>query len=170
MTTLARIITTAIAAGALAAGAPARAATVNATVSANIVKPLTLNWLQDLDLGTVSLANGTWSGAKVGISRTGVFTCTAGNLICTGATAVAKYKVTGSNKGVVQITAPNVTLINQSDITKTLTLVVDSPGTVTLTSSGAPGTDFALGGSVTLDSNTAGGTYVGTFNVTVDYQ
>jgi len=38
-----------------------------------------------------------------------------------------------------------------------------------LTSSGHPGTDFSIGGSVTLNSATPAGTYVGTFNVTVDY-
>jgi hypothetical protein len=40
---------------------------------------------------------------------------------------------------------------------------------VTLTNSGPPGSSFSLGGSISLSSTTAGGTYVGTFNVTVDY-
>ncbi len=60
-------------------------------------------------------------------------------------------------------------MINQGDPTKTLLLVVDSPESVTLTSSGAPGNIFNLGGSITLDSTTADGTYAGTFDVTVDY-
>ena len=38
-----------------------------------------------------------------------------------------------------------------------------------LTSSGIPGSDFLDRRSVTLNSATAAGTYVGTFNVTVDY-
>jgi spore coat protein U-like protein len=69
----------------------------------------------------------------------------------------------------VNISAPNVTLVNQSDATKTLILVTNAPATVVLTSSGHPGNDFSIGGSVTLSSTTAAGTYVGTFNVTVDY-
>ena len=70
----------------------------------------------------------------------------------------------------VHITAPNVTLVNQSDPTQTLTLVVDSPGDARPSPIPAsPGTDFSLGGSITLSSSTAGGTYSGTFNVTVDY-
>jgi hypothetical protein len=48
-------------------------------------------------------------------------------------------------------------------------LVVDSPGSVLLTNSGPPGTDFSLGGSITLSSSTESGLYSGTFNVTVDY-
>ena len=152
-----------------AASAPAAAVTQNATVNANVVRPLTLVSQQDLDLGTIILTLGTWSGATVGISRAGVFTCNP-EVVCTGAPQVARYKVTGTNKMVVKITAPNVTLVNQSDSTKTLTLTLDSPGTVTLTSSGEPGNTFELGGSITLSSMTTQGTYSGTLAVTVDYQ
>ena len=91
-------------------------------------------------------------------------------LICTAATQVAQYNVTGTNQHAVRISAPNVTMINQADSTKTLTLVVDSPASVMLTNSGAPGINFSLGGSVTLSSTTPTGIYVGTFNVTADYQ
>jgi hypothetical protein len=140
-----------------------------ATISAQVVKPLTLSWIQDLDLGTIVLAPGTWAGATVGISRTGVFSCTNANVTCSGATQVATYNMQGTNNQVAHITAPNVTLTNQSDSTQTLTLVVDNPGAVTFTNSGAPGVNFSLGGSIALSSSTAGGFYTGTFNVTVDY-
>lgn len=155
---------------AIVAAAPGHAASSQvATVNATVVKPLTLKWIQNLDLGTIVLGNGTWAGATVGISRTGAFSCTNTNVVCSGATQVAKYNVTGSNNQTVRITAPNVTLINQSDPTKTLVLTVDSPGTLVIPNSGNPGVDFSLGGSIDLSSNTAGGVYSGTFNVTVDY-
>ena len=147
----------------------AEAVTQNASVKASVVKPLTLAAQQDLDLGTITLRPGAWSGAAVGISRNGAFSCNA-NVICSGAPQVALYKVTGTNKMVVLITAPNVTMINQNDPSKTLTLTVDSPGQVTLTSSGEPGITFPLGGSIVLNSTTAEGNYTGKFNVTVDYQ
>ena len=147
----------------------AEAVTQNASVQASVVKPLTLTALQDLDLGTITLRPGAWSGATVGIARTGTFNCNS-NVICSGAPQVALYKVTGTNRMVVRITAPNVTLVNQNDPTKTLNLTVDSPGQVTLTSSGEPGVTFPLGGSIALSSTTAEGNYTGTFNVTVDYQ
>jgi len=140
-----------------------------ATVNASVVKPLVLTWLQDLDLGTIVLGPGTWSNATIAISRTGTFSCTSANVTCSGTTQVARYNVSGSNNQVVHITAPNVTLRNQGNASQTLTLVVDNPGTATLTNSGPPGTNFSLGGSITLNSTTAGGTYSGTFNVTVDY-
>lgn len=148
---------------------PAVAVTQNASVNASVIKPLTLTSLQNLDLGTITLGLGTWSGATVGISRTGAFSCDA-KLVCTGAPQVARYNVTGTNKMVVLITAPNVTLVNQSDATQTLTLVVDKPASVALTSSGAPGNNFDLGGTISLSSTTTTGTYSGTFQVTVDYQ
>jgi hypothetical protein len=150
------------------AAAPARAAP-SVTVQANIAKPLTLTWIQNLDLGTIVLGPGTWSNATVAISRAGVFSCANANVTCTGAAQVAKYNVSGTNNQTVRISAPNVTLTNLNDPTKSLILVVDSPGSLVLTNSGQPGTDFPFGGSIVLSSSTAGGTYSGTFNVTVDY-
>jgi hypothetical protein len=166
----ARSFLTVVAAFGFAVAAPAQAVTQSATVKVNVVKPLTLSALQNMDLGTLTLAGGTWSNVTVGISRVGVRSCSNANVVCSGSTAVARFNVTGSNKQVVLITAPNVTLTNQTDSSKTLTLTVDSPGSVTLKSSGAPGIDFDLGGSITLNSTTADGSYSGTMNVTVDYQ
>jgi hypothetical protein len=158
----------AIALAALLVAAPAAAAP-SVTVQANIAKPLTLSWLQNLDLGTIVLGPGIWSNATVAISRAGTFSCVNANVTCTGAPMVAKYNVSGTNNQTVHISSPNVTLTNQSDPTKTLTLVVDGPGSLVLTNSGQPGTDFPIGGSIVLSSSTESGLYSGTFNVTVDY-
>jgi len=165
-----RIIAHAFAALVLsAAGAQARAATVTASVSASPIKPLLLTKLQDLDLGSATLGPGLWSNATISLSRAGAFGCANANVTCSGATVVAQYNVQGSNQQTVHISAPNVTLTNQSDPSQTLSLVTDAQATLLLPNSGAPGVNFSIGGSVTLDSTTAAGTYVGTFNVTVDY-
>jgi hypothetical protein len=155
---------------ALAASASqARAATQIVQVNASVSKPLSLARLQDLDLGQIILGPGTWSGATVSISRTGIYVCSSANVTCSGAPQAAGYTVTGTNNAAVRITAPNVVLTNQGDPSKTLTLTVDSPSTVTLPNSGAKGADFSIGGAIAVSSDTAGGTYAGTFNVTVDY-
>jgi hypothetical protein len=154
---------------AVSPGGKALAATVTAAVTASANKPLVLTKLQDLDLGSVTLGPGTWSNATVALSQTAVRTCASANIVCTGATRVAQYNVQGSNQQTVRISAPNVTMINQSDSTQTLTLVTDAPPSIVLTNSGFPGVNFSIGGRVTLNSTTAAGTYVGTFNVTVDY-
>lgn len=152
-----------------AAAAPTGPSDRNATASARIIKPLTLAWAQDLDLGTVLLGPGAWTGASVAISKSGVFSCPNINVTCSGTTQVAKYTVTGTNNQTVTVSAPNVTLVNGNDNTKTLLMTVDSPGTVTLGNSGNTGVDFALGGSISVDAATTDGVYTGTFNVTVDY-
>jgi len=142
----------------------------NATATAKVVKPLTLSWQRDLDLGTIILSGaGTWSNALVGISRAGVFSCANANTTCSGAVQTAQYKVTGTNNQIVTVTAPNVTLTNQNDLVSTLTLTVDNPGTVNLGNSGASGLVFDLGGNISVGSSTPDGTYFGTFNVTVNY-
>jgi spore coat protein U-like protein len=150
-------------------GAPCLAATQSAPITATVNKPLVLSSIQNMDFGTITLGPGTWANATVSISQAGTLICSSANLLCTGATLPAKYNVQGSNRQTVQISAPNVTLVNQADASKTLTLVTDAPATVLLTSSGIPGVDFSIGGSVTLSSATAPGTYAGTFNVTVNY-
>jgi hypothetical protein len=149
--------------------APACAATINAQVNANNVKPLIIEKIQDLDLGTVTLGPGVWSNATVSISQAGVLSCTDPNLTCSGATTAAEYNVQGSKQQPVQISAPSVTLVNQNDTTRTLTLTTDAPTSIVLANSGFPGSNFSVGGSVTVNPTTVAGTYVGTFNVTVDY-
>lgn len=165
-----RAVSLALACLAAAGAAPAHGASKAAPVKATVLKPLTLISVQDLDLGTITLASGIWPATTVGISRTGVFSCPGGNVTCTGAPRVASYNLTGSNSQPVRITAPNVTLTNQSDSSKTLTLVVDAPATVTLPNSGNKGTTFSIGGSISVGPATATGIYVGTFAVTADYQ
>ena len=120
-----------------------------------------LTWLQDLDLGTIMLGPGTWSGATVGISQAGVFSCANANVTCTGATKVAQVQCHGTNKQVVRISAPNVTLVNQSDPTQD----ADAGGRQSRQRHPdqlrAARVNFSLGGSITLSSTTAGGTYSG---------
>lgn len=166
-----RLATTALLAiaAALAAAPAARAANITATVRAKVIKPLTLSSTQNLDLGTVLLGPGTWSGAVVRLDRNGVFTCPA-QVSCSGVTQVAGYTISGSNRETVTISAPDVTMVNQSDGSKSLTLLPDAPATITLTNSGPRGANFPVGGAITVDSSTAAGTYVGTFSVTAEYQ
>ena len=162
----------AAAAAALTLGAtPALAAQPDkqATASANIVKPLTLLWVQDLDLGTVTLVDGGVS-STIALTRAGGVTCGNGVAVtCTGTPKVAKYKITGVNNTSVTVNAGNVSLVHATDNTKTLLMTVDNPGTVSLGNSGQAGTEFSLGGSISVSGATTEGAYQGTFAVTVNY-
>lgn len=153
----------------IGAAAACHAATVTTVVTANSVKPLIITKIQDLDLGTVTLGPGVWNNVNVTVSQAGVLTCTSPNVTCSGTVQAAEYDVQGTGQQTVQISAPNVTLTNQSDPSQTLTLRTNAPASIVLKNSGLPGTDFWIGGSVTLSSSTPAGTYVGTFNVTVNY-
>ena len=162
-------LATALLAGILSTPALAVGPNQNATATARIVKPLTLSWVRDLDLGTIVLSGaGTWSGANVGIARTGTFSCSNSNVTCSGAPHTAQYKVTGTNNQVVTINTSNVTLTEPTS-GATLSMTVDSPGTVNLSNSGSAGVVFDLGGQITVASSTPDGTCSGTFNVTVNY-
>ena len=152
-----------------AAAAPV-SATTTVTVKASVVKPLTLTTKQNLDLGTIILTGGTWSNATISVSQAGVRTCTNANVTCSGAVLPATFNIAGTNKQTVQIFAPAVTLVNQSDSTQTLVMTLSAPATIAIPNSGNPGIDFSVGGSITVSSSTAGGLYSGTMNVTVDYQ
>ncbi len=75
-----------------------------AKATATIVKPLTMTWVSDLDLGTIVLSGaGPFTGAAVGIDQTGTFTCTDANVTCSGPAKSAKYTVTGTNNQVVTV-------------------------------------------------------------------
>ena len=162
-------IATAAALTVTATPASAVSPTQNATATARVVKPLTLQWVRDLDLGTIVLSGaGSWSGANIGITRTGTFSCSNTNVTCSGATQTAEYKVTGTNNQVVTINTSNVTLTEPTS-GSTLLMTVDSPGSVNLGNSGSAGVVFELGGQIAVASSTPDGTYSGTFNVTVNY-
>jgi hypothetical protein len=145
--------------------APVNAAQITIQANANVVKALTFISKQDLDFGTVMpAATGT---TTVSISMTGAISCPAA-ATCTGISRPAIFNVQGSNKGVVQIFVAQSNLVNSAN-GGTIRFTPTAPATITLTNSGAPGTDFNIGGSIAIPS-TADGVYIGNIEVTADYQ
>lgn len=146
--------------------APARAAETMIRASAKVVKSLTLTKKQDLDFGTVTLsgAPGTYT---VSMSMAGVLNCPVG-ATCAGAPLPGIMNVQGSNQNVVRVTVAPASLVNAVD-GSSIPFTPIAPATVTLTNSGAPGSDFNIGGSIDIPS-TADGTYSGNMQVTVEYQ
>ena len=144
-----------------------------ATANARIIKPLVLEHVADLDFGTIVLSGtGAWTGAVIDIDRDGTFTCTSGNVVCSGTNSEAVYNLRGTNQQDVTITvSSSINLENQTDTAAPdLVMAVDAPSTVTLTTSGVAGTDFGIGGTITVNSTTVDGVYEGVFDVTADYQ
>jgi Mat/Ecp fimbriae major subunit len=152
-----------------ASAAPVNA-TSNATARARVLRPLQLASTQNLDLGIIVLSGAGAYTATVGIDRAGTFNCdsNSGNVTCSGTPVRASYNVSGTNNQVVTIASGAVTLNDGAG--HNLTLTPDHNPTVTLTNSGAPGTDFWVGGSISVPSTTTDGVYTGTFALTADYQ
>jgi hypothetical protein len=151
-----------------AAAAPVGAATP-ATARAKIVRPLLLAATRNLDFGTLTLGTVAAGGETVSVSQAGVVSCGSGGLVCSGAPQSAGYNVQGTNNQVVQIFASATNITNANDAT-TLVFTPNAPASVTLTNSGAPGTNFSVGGAIIITPTTTDGVYSGNINVTVDYQ
>ncbi|MBB3764813.1 DUF4402 domain-containing protein [Sphingomicrobium lutaoense] len=179
-----------VAATALVA-APAQAAPVSdntGKAKVKIVKPLTISKAGDLDFGTIVLP-ATPSGASTTVSvsadNTATYSqnCAADGFTCSiangGASTNVTYTLTGTNNVNVNVDIdPTVTMTR---LTGTETIVAslttnltnsdaDASYDMQLANSGAPGTDFWVGGSLTVADNTVDGVYEGTFTVTADYE
>ncbi len=167
----------AIAAAALAT-TPAFAAPVgpsggNPNASARIIKPLTLTATGELDFGTIVM-NGVSATRTVTVNPDGSVT-RATELVCDlNGTAVA-YNVRGTQGQVVYIELNTSTLIGSNGGSLTLTPNSDQTAEdantdrLTLANSGAPGSDFNVGGSIDIDAATIDGVYTGTVDVEVQY-
>lgn len=142
----------------------AQAATVNAAVKASVAKPIQLTSKQGLDFGQIILSG---AGGTVTVSQAGVRSCPA-PLTCSGTVLPGILNVSGTNQKVIVITAPAVDLVNATG--QTLRFTPNVPSTIMLTNSGSPGTDFNMGGSITLTATSADGVYSGVVTVTADYQ
>lgn len=158
-----------VAAAALTA-TPALAAPVGVTgappsATARIIRPLTLTATGSLNFGTIVM-NGVTANRTVTLNANGSITC-ATELVCDANGAVPTYNVRGTNGQTVNIIKNTSTLTGSNGGSLTLTPV--GANSVLLTSSGAPGTDFAIGGSITVGTATVDGVYTGTVDVQVDY-
>jgi hypothetical protein len=143
----------------------AQAAQITAAASANIAKPVALTKIQDMDFGTLLVTNYTGTKSVV-MSRAGAVTCPV-EITCSGAPKQARFNVQGTNRMVVLINVTSTGLVNGSD---TIPFTADVPSSVTLTNSGAPGTDIDMGGTLTVNGAIPGGQYTGTLTITADYQ
>ena len=90
--------------------------------------------------------------------------------MCSGTVKQARFNVQGSNNNTVLFTYTGGTLSNGIAGSETIPFTANGPASMAITNSGAPGTNFDVGGSLTITSTLAGGTYTGTMTVTADYQ
>ena len=144
---------------------PATAAQTTAVTTVNVVKPVSLAKLQDMDFGTLTFGGFT-GGRTIVVSRAGAITC-AVDIVCSGAARQARFSVAGSNKLTVLLTYSGGTLSNGTDW---IPFTANGPATITMPNSGSQGISFDVGGSLSINSALVGGIYSGTMTVTADYQ
>ena len=163
----------------------AQAASGTITAKANVLKPLQMTGGGTVDFGTiVTPSTASFSGTFIidaSASQTSTF-CASG-FACTGTPAAAVFNLHGSNNNNITLNVPTtvtLTLQGATGTPPTLTFTTKNSVsatnsangnyTIQLPNSGSPGKDFYVGGSVTIDQATVGGSYQGTFTVTADYQ
>jgi len=147
-----------------AIGAPA-AAPSKATV--DLLSPLTLQKLQDLDFGTISAAT---AGTAVLDPVTNSIT-TTGGVLAAGAPHAAQFRGAATKNSVVNIKLPKqpVTLTRVGG-TETLTasnFTLDGPTKKQMAQ--ATTFDIRVGATLTVPALPVPGHYVGTFDVTAQY-
>lgn len=162
---IAAVAAAALAATPAVAGTPVGVTGTAPSATARIIKPLTLTATGALNFGTIVM-NGVSANRTVTLNADTSITC-ATELVCDLNGTVVTYNVRGTNGQVVTIIKNTSVLTGSNGGSLTLTPV--GQPTVTLTSSGSPGDNFPIGGSIVIAPTTTDGVYSGTVNVTVDY-
>ena len=165
---ISRMVIAAALLGAVPARALAVPATSDSTAAVQLLRPLTVQKVRDLDFGWISA---TAAGTIVLNPTDGSIATTGGVLPLGGTPRAAQFTGAASGNSVVNIKLPNrpVTLTRAGG-TETISLsnfTLDGPDKRTMAQS--PSFNFRVGGTLTVGANQTDGNYEGTFTVTVQY-
>lgn len=135
---------------------------------ASLIRPLTLQKLEDMEFGTLAVAA---SGTAVINPVSNTMSTTGGVVAAGGTPHAAHFRGAAAGGPVVNLKVPNgpVTLTRVGG-TQTLTLsnfTLDGPSKRVMGAS--PFFEFRVGGKLTIPANPVSGDYVGTFTVTAQY-
>jgi len=150
------------------AASSAQAATNSATANATakIISAITVTKNTDLNFGT-AVSNVT--GGTVAVSNAVAATQTCTGVTCTGGGQTsAQFSISGAAATTAVITVPT-TAITLTSGTNTMTALLSSSAP-TLALLGTAADAFQVGGTLTVGTNQATGSYSGTFTVSVAYQ
>lgn len=153
-----------------ASAAPALASTPDsqATGNALIIHPVTVNKVRDMDYGVVSV---TTAGTAVLEPNADAFSATGGVLGAGGSPHCAEFAGAAQSSSVVNIKVPNqpstLTRVGGSETATVSNFTLQGQSKRTLAKSES--FTFRVGGTLNLAAGQVEGTYVGTFDVTVQY-
>lgn len=140
----------------------------NATATVVIEPPATVRKLEDLDFAFLSV---TTAGTAVINPNTDAMTTTGGVLHAGGVPHAAMFEATSPVRGVVIIRIPrNPITITRVGGTETMTVSNwTMSGNARRTVAAHEAFTFKVGGTLNVNANQIEGTYVGTFDVEVQY-
>ncbi len=154
----------------------ATTATANAQAEILSTLSLTIDGTEDtLDFGQISPTAALAANSTVVVSAANLRTCGT-NLVCGSTTAVPLFHVSGLANAVVSIALPAAPAPLQnfgtipsgmSNVMSLSALTSDAASNQVTLASGAA--QFHVGGTLTVKPNQAPGVYVGTFDVSVQY-
>jgi hypothetical protein len=158
----------ALALGAPAATAHAAAPATQATADATIIYPVTVTKLQDMDFGYVSV---TTAGTAVLEPNADTYATTGGVVPVGGSPHSAEFVGASKDSAVVNIKVPNKpSVLTRVGGTETMTVSnFTLQGQSKRNIAKASSFTFRVGGTLNVAAGQAEGTYVGTFDVTVQY-
>lgn len=143
--------------------------TSQSTVHANIIHPLTVTKLKDMDFGYLAV---TAAGTAVLNPDTDTLGVTGGALTVGGTPHCAEFLGAAQSNSVVNIKVPNQpSTLTRVGGTETLTAsnFTLQGGLSKRTMAKSQSFTFRVGATLTVPATAVEGTYVGTFNVTVQY-
>jgi hypothetical protein len=127
--------------------------------------PITLAETQQMNYGTIAAASG---GGTVKIAATGAVTAPSGFAV-SGVPAAGKFRVTGKTSCVVSISFLAGSLVGLGTAMAINNFTTNAGANPTLDNSTGV-LNFAVGADLVVNAGQLGGSYSGTYSVTVIYQ
>lgn len=152
----------------VAAGAAPVSASPKAKGQVALVKPLTLQRLNDMDFATLGVTTG---GTATINPISGALTVSGGLVPLGGTPSPARYAGAASKNTVVNIRVPKqpvlITRVGGSETLSVSNFTLDGQDKRTLAQSGS--FTFAVGADITVPAGTVDGLYTGEIDVTIQY-
>jgi spore coat protein U-like protein len=147
------------------------AATATASSSSTVVVPIAISKTADLAFGKFAAV----TGGTVTVSTSGARTVTGTVVAMASTSTAAKFDVTGEAGATYSISLPATSTLNSGSDSITFDVVSDLTGTNSTSGTVSSGTlaggaqSIYVGGTLTVASGQAPGTYTGTVAATVEY-
>jgi hypothetical protein len=148
-------------------------ASASASATATVLTPISVSKTSDLAFGAM-VRPGSGSNTIAIDPTTGARTLSGGGnaSLATSSPTRAAFSVGGDGAQTFSITVPSPVNITRTGGTETVPVTLSASAATGLLSGSAGNAgsaSFGVGGSLPLDTSVVGGSYTGTFNVTVGY-